>query len=314
VAKGRGLLLVLLTTAVSVGASVVLAQAEIPQYPPATGEGGSRQGAATGTQTSPATPADPGACLRVAQEVNGTLVDGTVEEQGGLRASGGQSCAEPFSKIDVSIGSARTYLATAYAAEDGSYVAKATLPASITPGTHQVVANIEGRGELLRAVQVTRHGAPAAPPTATPAAAVAQTPSSGATNAGSAREGTRVLASTVTDPGSGLRPKTGRDLVVMLMWALILVVFAAVLVRTTRTGARRYGSVRAFGRRFGRTPHVPAALPPPEVPFIDTSRFVPYRSRTGPGPSSRDVRRSAPPAHGSTSSPWDAPQQSESPS
>ena len=155
--RRAALVLALCAAAVMVAAAGSGAPVSAQGYPPAP----------IGTTSTPSptpspAPLNPGSrpfcdlahCLRYEGEVGGGFVAGKVEERGDLRVAAIQGCCEANSKVDVYVESVRTFLGTVFAAEDGSYLGVFTLPASITPGMHQIIANIEGCGEFRGALEV----------------------------------------------------------------------------------------------------------------------------------------------------------------
>ena len=238
--------------------------------PGAGGGGAGSSGSGSGSNTSDAGPfCDLAHCLRYGGEVDGRLVAARAEERGDLTVAAVEGCCESHSRIDVFIESERRFLGTVYASEDGSYLGVFTLPASIKPGLHHVVAEIEGCGEFRGALQVLAKG----------------------TGAG-AGDGTSVLGTSLrndaTGSGGGILPRTGGELFRLMMWALILIGVGTLIVVATRRLGERLSPVRTLRRR-PRARRSIAALPPPEVPFVDTSRFVPYRS----GAERRTLTRSS---------------------
>ncbi len=245
--------------------------------------GGGSQTGSSSTSGDAAFSAD--RCLLVAGQVGNRFVLGQVQEVGALRVAGLKGCVPPFGDVGISVESTPVFLGTIRANQDGSYFGVLRLTSSIEAGQHHVVGDIEQRGELRRALQVLDSGA----------ATVL---------------GTSVRNASLTSTGSGgggVLPRTGGDILKVLLWALILVGFGTLLIVATRrlapAGASHTGRVRE------RRPV--AALPLPEVPFIDTSRFVPSRS----APGRRAASGSAHSAHGApATSAWDRAPRSDSPS
>lgn len=267
-----------------VAAVPALAQA---QYPPVTGGGGPSSPPTNGTVPSSA-PSTTGTapfcdlahCLLFSGEVGDTFLVNTVEELGDFRVAAVSGCCERGARVDVYMESERVYLGTVFAAEDGSYQATFRLPVSIRAGVHHVIADIQGCGELRREIQVL--GADAAgsnPGGSNPGGSV---PDGSVPDGVSALEGTSpttVLGTNFTNAdGGGILPRTGGDLLRLLLWALVLVLFGTVLVVSARRRGLRYLWLRVRGHRHVRRSDV-LALPPAEVPVVDTSRFMPYRSR-----------------------------------
>jgi hypothetical protein len=255
----------------------------------ASGEGRSGAGGSSNTDDDPA--CDVETCLRYAGQVGGSFVLGRVQEGGSLRVGSLQGCCQPFARIDVYIESERVFLGTVRATEDGSYFGAFKLPSSIKAGQHHVVADIEGCGELRGAVLVVAEGA-----------TVLGTSTSNTTRGSDAG-------------GSGILPRTGSDFFRVILWALILIALGTLLI----LAARRFAPAHAHGGRV-RVRGAVAALPPPEVPFVDTSRFVPYRSApgqriVGAGPDRTPRARPTPTTQRArTTSAWDRAPKNESPS
>jgi hypothetical protein len=328
--KRRELVLALCAAAL-IAAAGSGARVTAQQYPPGP-IGGTN---ATPSPTPSPAPVNPNAgpfcdlahCLRYSGEVDGAFVAGRVEERGDLRVAAIQGCCDANSRVDVYIESVRTFLGTVHAAEDGSYLGVFTLPASIGPGLHHIIANIEGCGELRGELQVLAAdtgsddagggtggggggdpggGGGSGPGGGGPGGGGGSGPggggggSSGDGVPGGLGDGTTVLGTTVENTGGGILPRTGGDLLRLLLWAIVLVAFGALTVLATKRLRRRFVPAFAGGGPRGQRPI--AALPPPEVPFVDTSRFVPYLSR---GESERRTgTRSSSRAQGAAGSLW----------
>ena len=260
--------------------------------PGAPGASGGSGGSSSGTSDADDEPAcDLATCLRFAGQVGAGFVTGRAQELGKLRVAAVEGCCQSFARVDVYMESERVFLGTVRATEDGSYAGEFTLPSSIKAGQHHIIADIEGCGELRGAIEVLQEGATVL--------GTSTVNSSRSSEAG----------------GGGILPRTGGDVLRVILWALILVAFGTLLI----VGARRFAPARVQAGRAGRG--VVAALPPPEVPFVDTSRFVPYRSApgqriAGSGRSTRTPRaRPAPTTQRTrTTSAWDRAPKNESPS
>jgi hypothetical protein len=234
--------------------------------PGAGGSGSAGSGASNTSDDGPS--CDLAQCLRFAGEVGGRFVAARVEELGDMRVAAVAGCCEANSRIDVFIESERRFLGTVYASEDGSYFGQFTIPAAIKPGMHHIVADIEGCGEFRGALEVLARG-------------------SGAGDGG----GTSGLGSTVRNSAAGdggILPRTGGELFRLAMWALILIGLGTLLILGTKRLTELLAPAGVLARR-SRSRHTMAALPPAEVPFVDTSRFVPYRS----GLEERTIERSS---------------------
>lgn len=208
-------------------------------------------------------------CLRYAGQVGNAFIAGRVEELRNLRVAAISGCCEAGARVDVYVESDRVFLGTVRANDDGSYFGEFTLPASIKQGRHTLIADIEGCGEFRGALEVLGEGA-----------SVLGTSTRNTSGA-----------------GGGILPRTGGDFLKILLWALILIAFGAALIVLTRRFAPARAGVPGARRDI-------PALPPPEVPFVDTSRFVPYRSAPGERQASR---------RGRTAPVWDRAQKNAPP-
>ncbi|MGH2760909.1 MAG: hypothetical protein ACRDKJ_15270, partial [Actinomycetota bacterium] len=79
--------------------------------------------------------------------------------------------------------------------------------------------------------------------------------------------------------GGGVLPKTGAGILMLILWAIALIAAGTALVFAARRGGLRIQPLRVVSTRFRRRSATPLALPPPDVPFIDTAGFVPVRPR-----------------------------------
>jgi hypothetical protein len=222
--------------------------------------------------------AAPASCLVVRGEDDDSFVVGTADFRSQLEVEGGQGCAPSNGDITVTVFSDPVVLGTFQAFEDGSFHKIFCLPPAVEPGSHNVQVNIEDRGVRSRPLIVDSDNAELCGP----------------------GDGTVVAGTSETNDGSGggTLPRTGAGILLLLLWAVVLLGLGTVLVMT----AWRYRArlTPAYVRtRLERRSHAPVlALPAPEIPRIDTSRFVPYRSR---------VERAEPPAQpGPTLTEWDA--------
>jgi hypothetical protein len=295
---------------VCVGLTTLSAEGQLYPPPPIGGSGNSGTGnnntntntfGSTGSQSASAADDGPACdldtCLRFSGEVDGKFVSGRVEELGDVRVASLSGCCDALAKVDIYMETTRVYLGTVYAAEDGSYSAQFTLPSSIKAGTHTIIADIEGCGELKRTVQVLGSGASVLGTTVRNTAGASGT--GGLTASG------------------GILPRTGRDLLLWLVWAIVLIAFGIILVVAAWRWSQRYDRFRKLGRRVERARGGVPALPPPQVPFVDTSRFVPYGSRTGSRAGRSNVgrpRRTSPPVGrtGSNTTEWAAEPKNDS--
>ena len=217
-------------------------------------------------------------CLLVEGEVDGDFAPGRVEYRGDVEMRGGEGCAEPFGDVDFYAESARVFIGATTAAEDGSYRAVRTLPASVMPGEHEIVADIEGRGELRRDITVLPIGSDV--------------------------QGGPVGGTDDTD--GGVLPRTGAGILLLILFALALIGLGSLLAASAWRYRYQLAPVRVFGARFGRKTRRPLALPAPGLQFIDTSRFVPTNTRTTPKPESAHIE-----SNSATLTEWDVAQRNE---
>lgn len=205
---------------------------------------------------------------------------------------GQKRCAAPNGTVRVTINSDPVVMPSFQALEDGSFSHDYCLPSSVTPGNHTVVVDIDGReNEISRPLTVGPNDAAAC---------------DGTRAAETSGGGTTVLGTSERNPGAGggILPRTGGDLLRLLLYALVLVLFGSTLVLAARRRGLRFADLALFRSQRARAI---AALPPPEVPFVDTSRFVPYRSKVS------GARGSRPRAPDTTMGAWPPPA-SEDPS
>lgn len=94
--------------------------------------------------------------------------------------------------------------------------------------------------------------------------------------------------------GGGALPKTGTGILMLIVWALALIAAGTALVFAARRGGLRVQPLRVVSARLKRrSSGTPLALPPPDVPFIDTTGFVPVRPKrpaVDPGVTEADVQ------------------------
>ncbi len=177
-------------------------------------------------------------CFVVSGKVGDEYVVGQAEHRGLLRAEGSEGCATSFGNVDVS--AAGVFLGSITAHEDGSFMGTFRLPASVRPGTRTVVGDIDGRGEVSRTIEVI-----------------------GATVLGTSETRTSAVADGAG--GGGVLPRTGGDILLLVLWALLLIALGT----ATAIVARRWREGRVAvvaGTPSGRLG---------DVPFFDTSRFAP---------------------------------------
>jgi hypothetical protein len=222
-------------------------------------------------------------CLVVEGENDGTFTAGTAEFRSNISVEGASGCAEAFGEISATVFSDPVRMETFTALEDGSFQGVFCLPAVVESGDHEVEVSIEGRGVLTRDLRVLEGDGQTCGP----------------------GDGTVVAGISQANTGSGdALPRTGAGVLILVMWALVLVGLGTVLVASAWRYRARLVPLRAFrtNRRLGNAD--------PPVPFVDTSRFTPYRSRVARGDRAarRDARgKSEPPTE------WDAAHRSERP-
>ncbi len=98
------------------------------------------------------------------------------------------------------------------------------------------------------------------------------------------QDGEVVRPINVGTPGGGGGPpaSASRGGAFLSMWMLLLLAIATMLVLSARRKVPWLHPMRAMGARLrGRDAH-PPALPAPDVPFLDTSHFVPQGMRARP--------------------------------
>jgi hypothetical protein len=277
-------------SAVAVAASLLLSfgvvgDAVAQQYPPPTPtEKPEKTPKPEKTKKPKKTEKPKDSCLVVEGDDDGTFTVGAADYRSDISIEGSAGCADPFGDISATVFSEPVRMGTFTALEDGSFHRVFCLPAVIEPGDHEVRVSIEGRGELIRDLRVEDDsGEPCGPGDGTVVAGTTQTN---------------------TGAGSGALPRSGAGILILVMWALVLVGLGTVLVASAWRYRARLVPIRALrtNRRLGNAD--------PEVPFVDTSRFTPYRSRVARGDRAarRDARgKSEPPTE------WDAAHRSERP-
>jgi hypothetical protein len=254
-----------------------------------SGSGSGSGGSSAGSNISDAGPTcSLSRSILYAGQVGGRYQVARAQELGAIKVGGVKGCFVDGSRVDVYVESTRRFLGTVHAAEDGSFLGDYKLPSSIKAGSHHIVVAVEKRGEFRGPLLVLPRGA---------------------TGAGDgAGTGASVLGSSVRNTsggGGGILPRTGADLFRLVMWALILIGLGTLLVLATMRVSEKLAPARTSSRRT-RSRRAVAALPPPEVPFVDTSRFVPYRPGTQRSASTRlatRTTRSAPQTSSRSSAP-----------
>lgn len=204
-----------------------------------------------------------------------------VQVQGTIQIEGGANCAEANGLVAVDAQSHRFNLHPGFRARpDGSYTSPLlTLPAHMRPGPHRLIAVVENRGEVVLPILVVGPGAD-------------MTGGGGGGGGGALR--------TVSGRGGGggggggALPKTGAGIAMLILWALALIALGTALVYATKRGRIRLQPLRVVSSRLKRRDTGPLALPAPDVPYIDTTGFVPTRPLRpiDPGTTEADVHRS----------------------
>jgi LPXTG-motif cell wall-anchored protein len=82
--------------------------------------------------------------------------------------------------------------------------------------------------------------------------------------------------------GGGLLPKTGGNILMLVLWAIALIAAGTALVLAARKRGFGWQPLRIAGR--ARERDIVRALPAPEIPFLDTTGFVPIRPGVVPLP------------------------------
>ena len=197
----------------------------------------------------------PSICLSISGAVE--LIGGIIEIlfQGTITISGPAGCAQDGETIDLSVASDPVSLGSATANSDGSYSLSATLPASITPGQHEITADFgPGRAQLVQPILVV---------TSFPTGAAA------GANTGP------------TSNGANL-PKTGADIARLVMWAMVLLVVGAGLIFYRR---RRFGQLAVAAGALARLRPNGASkrrrkrrrVDDKQLVRADTTKFVPEK-------------------------------------
>ena len=183
---------------------------------------------------------------------------------GTFRVQGGPGCTEGGSEIEVDGQSHRINLHPGFAANaDGSFLSPVIrLSPHMTPGPHQIipvftVGNVEFFCPILIVDASTTGGG---------GGGGAVTNARDTTNGGGGGGG-----------GGGVLPRTGTGIIMLILWALALVGLGTALVFAARRGGLRAQPLRVVGARFRKRGDQPPALPAPDVPYIDTTGFVPVR-------------------------------------
>jgi LPXTG-motif cell wall-anchored protein len=195
----------------------------------------------------------PAACLQVSGDVR--LVNGILEVlfEGNIVMFGPAGCALPGETVDGSVASDPVFLGSTTANSDGSWAIPATLPASILPGNHTLIADFgPGRAQLVQPILVV-------------------TSFSAAAGAAAARAGTL--------------PKTGGNIAANAMWGMLLVVVGLSLVLyARRRGMLRLATAGGFAHRVsqGRSGRRKPRTHTTDLLEVDTARFVPVVPREKP--------------------------------
>ncbi|HYZ91630.1 MAG TPA: LPXTG cell wall anchor domain-containing protein [Actinomycetota bacterium] len=83
--------------------------------------------------------------------------------------------------------------------------------------------------------------------------------------------------------GGGLLPRTGSSILMLILWAMALIATGTALVFAARKRGFEWQPLRIRGRRPQKR-DVVRALPAPDIPFIDTTGFVPTKPGVAPAP------------------------------
>lgn len=206
--------------------------------------------------TTPTPPADE--CVVVRGTVDDVLIQNVSDQRDFIEVEGRADCTVPGTTIEVIIESSPILLGTTTARGNGSFFGRFCLPSEVGAGDHTVSVGLPRRGVVERPLEVTTDDAGEC---SVDAVFVGGTSVLGTTET----PGTSVLGAT-----DGVLPNTGLDILLLILWALALIAVGS-------TGAfAAWRRVQTSGVSFARDGAV--ALPPPEIPRIDTSGFVPFRS------------------------------------
>ena len=170
----------------------------------------------------------------------------------------GTSEPVPGVPVEVFMESVRVKLGEGVTNSQGIYVLERGIPCSIAPGPHQVIVDVQDLGSFTEPVTVPDRrdcGGGGALPVAAGGGGI-----------------------TEARGGGGSLPFTGGNILLLVLWALALISVGTALALYAWRRARHIEVVRALSARLhGR--RLPLALPPPEVPRLDTAGFAPLQPR-----------------------------------
>jgi hypothetical protein len=200
---------------------------------------------------------------------------------GTFRVEGEPGCTEGGSTIVVDGQSHRHNLHPGFTANaDGSFRSPAIqLSAHMTPGPHNIIPRFTvGNVEFFCPILIVD------------AAGRNTNGGGGGLNNAANRDG----GGGGGGGGGGVLPRTGAGILMLIVWAIALIAAGTALVFAARRGGLRVQPLRVVSTRFKRrSSGTPLALPPPDVPFIDTTGFVPVRPKrpaVDPGVTEADVQ------------------------
>jgi hypothetical protein len=196
--------------------------------------------------------------------VDGEFEEGVVEQSLTIRLIGAEGCGDSNAEVEFNVESVRTFIGRTFTAEDGSYRAEIDLPAAILPGDHMVFAAIEGRaGEEDAPLEVLG---------ADVLGEDEDNDGGGSGNQGQAS-------------GGGVLPRTGAGILLLILWAIVLIGGGTLLARAAWKYRMRFAPVAAMHRRNQQREM--DSIQGPDLPVLDTSRFVPQRTQAPPRRSER---------------------------
>ena len=243
----------------------------------------SLSGPAAAQEYPPPTPTDGSTaevevCVGVEGEVDDEFVAGQAEEQGDVRVFGSAGSTGSLDTVNVYAEPGRVLLGSTQSNEDGSFFATFTLPASLEPGSYQVVTDSETCSEsaVLSVLSVAGAGGDG-------------TDVLGASQSNSG-DGTNVLGS-ATERGN--LPTTGSNILDLVLLALALIAAGTVIRWLVKRRQSEGGVIGFSGKAWS-----PPALPPPAVPLIDTSDFVVFSPKRSAAIRSAKPKKADPEPHG----------------
>lgn len=197
---------------------------------------------------------------------------------GAIRVQGEAGCVTPGSTVEVWAQSHLILIHPGFLANaDGSYRSPViTLPLHLDVGLHNIIPTfVADNQRFFCPIRIFGGGGGGGLVDPTGGGAVAN-PTRGGGGGG--------LGNT-NGGGGGILPKTGAGLLMLVLWAIALIAVGTALALAARRRIARLQPVRLVGSRWRSRSNGPAALPPPDVPFMDTTGFVPTRP-AGRAPSS----------------------------